>query len=366
MQRLNLRNWQNSQLSSLIRPSLIRPSLIRLSLSFPFLLISTLLTVTLSIPYSIESYAGDSEHQTSSRPTSIRPRRPTPSQILLWGLDQTVQGFDFYGPRDLPRSIDDQASGATSASIVTFASTPPGSFDLVQYMLNNTDPRTAQDIIAQLPRYNRVDMYGGWVNEDSPQNCFNTRMEVLIRDTTDAATIEYAPHNPCNVAKGTWVDPYTSSTFKLSSAIQIDHVVPLKNSYISGAYAWKKERRCHFANYLRNPFHLLAVSGHENMSKGDGAPDKYMPPDSGFKCKYLGIWLKIKAIWNLQFTASEVDAIKTEIKTNSCDEQNLLADDSLIQSQRAESNNINLKCVEAVAIGTDPPDGPGILPASTP
>lgn len=286
----------------------------------------------------------------------VHHKSVAPLQALLWGFQQAVPKSRIETDQLLPLSSEQVDGGPFSGvNPSSIAALGTAAYDLLQYVANNTDPRTAQEILAQLPHYNRVDMYGTWVNEDAPQNCYNTRMEVLIRDASDPSTLEYSPKNPCNVIKGTWNDPYSGTQFKLASAVQIDHVVPLKNSYLSGAHAWKKERRCHYANYLRNPFHLLAVSGHENMSKGDNAPDEYMPPDSKFKCEYIATWLKIKAIWNLELTGSEAQAIRTEINANHCDRVMFMVEDSFMQTQRAQTMNINAKCVEAVAATSGTP-----------
>lgn len=218
-------------------------------------------------------------------------------------------------------------------------------FDLVQYMRNNTDSRSPDEVLAVIPKYRRVEMFGTWVNEDAPDDCYNTRAEVLLRDLTSTSKPTFKPGNPCNVSKGQWLDPYSGDTFKIASAVQVDHVVPLKNAYRSGAHAWTQERRCHYANYLDDIQHLLAVSGHENMVKGDSGPEDYLPPDETYICAYLANWMRIKASWNLQFSADESMTIETELRDRGCASSNTRPKLSEIQKNRAGSTRMNAKCL---------------------
>lgn len=193
-----------------------------------------------------------------------------------------------------------------------------GLYDLIQYMRQNTSPRSREDLLSVLPKYDRVELYGGWINEDGPANCYNTRAEVLLRDSEPNERVHFAPRNKCMVAKAKWKDPYSGTQFKLANAVQVDHVVPLKAAYLSGAHAWNKNRRCRYANFLNDPTHLLTVSGHENMSKGDAGPERYLPPNTRFTCKYLHLWMKVKAVWGLEYPAEEAAAIHQALAANNC------------------------------------------------
>ncbi len=217
-------------------------------------------------------------------------------------------------------------------------------FDLVQYMRNNVDTRTPEEVLAAIPKYRRIEMFGTWVNETAPADCYNTRAEVLLRDAVPGSAIAFSPTNPCQVARGEWSDPYSGADFKLASAVQIDHVVPLKNAYRSGAYAWSNEQRCHFANFLGDPKHLMAVSGRENMSKGDSGPERYLPPNSAYLCSYLSNWVRIKAVWNLSFSQDEQHAVAVSLQNNNCSIQSTQITLPEIQRSRAMTMALNSKC----------------------
>lgn len=178
-------------------------------------------------------------------------------------------------------------------------------------------------------KYDRTMLFGEWIRPKKG-SCLNTRGIVLKRDSKSMVSV----NDRCVVTNGDWNDPYTNSNFNDAENIQIDHVVALKNAYMTGAHAWTKEKRCLYANYLGNRFHLLAVSGSENMSKSDKSPYEYMPPNKTFVCEYLRNWLEIKYIWKLRLTPREVDAIKTELKTNHCTASDVTVSGAEIKAQR--------------------------------
>lgn len=188
-------------------------------------------------------------------------------------------------------------------------------FNLLRWKLHPEAPKKPLD------RYNRRAHFGnGWINDRSDKQCYNTRAKVLIRDST--APVSFKDHNTCIVATGEWSEPYTGETITEAGGIdgiQIDHMVPLKNAYTSGAWEWNFQTRCLYANFMGNNFHLISSSARENMRKGDRAPDQYMPPLKSYRCQYLENWLKIKLIWKLNLTSSEVQAVRDEVRTNNCD-----------------------------------------------
>jgi Protein of unknown function (DUF1524) len=163
--------------------------------------------------------------------------------------------------------------------------------------------------------YDRKKHFGGWIHFANDTSCLDTRGLVLERDSK--AQVDFTG---CRITAGQWQDPYTDQDFKLSKDIQIDHVVPLKHAYMTGAFEWTNKKRCQYANYLGNHFHLLSVSGFENMRKGDRGPLEYLPPNQKFTCEYLKDWLEIKYIWNLRVTPKEADQILQIVKKENCDQ----------------------------------------------
>ncbi|MFS4457708.1 HNH endonuclease family protein [Bdellovibrio sp. HCB2-146] len=188
-------------------------------------------------------------------------------------------------------------------------------------------------------RYNRAKHFGTWIRGHEG-TCLNTRGLVLERDSD--GPVSYTS-NGCSVATGNWHDPYAGDTFKQASDIQIDHFVPLKNAFISGAAEWNAKKRCLYANYLGNNFHLLAVLGTENNRKSDKTPEGYMPPNPQYRCQYLVQWLKIKMIWHLNLSVSEKESIVKLVKENNCNLRQFSYPSAELEQQRdfiADNQNL--------------------------
>lgn len=172
-------------------------------------------------------------------------------------------------------------------------------------------PVLEDTITVEYVAYDRS-LYPHWIDADG--DCQNTRAEVLIRDDDDGA-VEFAETNPCRVVRGSWLDPYTGITFNDASELDVDHVVPLKNAHESGAWAWTRERRREYANYLVDENHLLAVKAGENRSKGANGPETYKPPLISYHCEYARIWIKIKTDWELEVGEDEGVALEEMLAT---------------------------------------------------
>lgn len=164
--------------------------------------------------------------------------------------------------------------------------------------------------------YNRVQQFGNWGDEDDDGR--DTRQEVLALESLVPVTWS---DNGKKVTAGLWYDPFTGKTFTAPliptasggkyAIVQIDHIVPLKEAYESGAKNWTQEKRESYANNLSNPGHLLAVHGPTNGSKGHKDPADWLPPNEDFHCAYVQMWSRIKKEWELAMDEAEFDAIAT-------------------------------------------------------
>ncbi len=199
------------------------------------------------------------------------------------------------------------------------------SYNLLQFVHMHGDFGTTPE------RYNRLRDFGTWIKDTTKQTCLNTRGVVLARDSRVPVS---TTTSGCAVKGGEWQEPYTGRIEYDSSKLQIDHVVPLKNAYVSGAYQWDNNKRCLYANFLGNDFHLLAVDGSENMKKSDNGPEGYMPADISYTCDYLQHWMRIKMIWKLALNPDEVVAVEKLIQANKCDLNKFLYSYSELQAQR--------------------------------
>ncbi|WP_426990823.1 GmrSD restriction endonuclease domain-containing protein [Pseudarthrobacter sp. Y6] len=158
--------------------------------------------------------------------------------------------------------------------------------------------------------YERKEFLNGW---PSIKGC-DLRNRTLARDLTDT---QFKPGtNNCVVISGILNDPYTGQSIPFtrgqdtSSAIQIDHVVSIGDSWQKGAQQWDDDRKEAFA---ADPENLLAVDGPANMQKQDSDFATWQPPNKSFRCQYAAIQAHIKAKWQLWVTQAEHDAMKSTL-----------------------------------------------------
>ncbi len=97
--------------------------------------------------------------------------------------------------------------------------------------------------------------FGNWIDADG--DCQNTRHEVLIEESRIPVTFKTS--RQCVVISGEWHAPYTGRVFTDPSLLNVDHVVPLKEAFLSGDNTWRRQKKVLFANDLKNKDHLIAV-----------------------------------------------------------------------------------------------------------
>ncbi|KAF3934657.1 hypothetical protein ABW20_dc0103528 [Dactylellina cionopaga] len=137
----------------------------------------------------------------------------------------------------------------------------------------------------------------------------NAREWVLKRDGTGVVQ-----DSSCAATSGTWRCPYSGGTYFAASDIDIDHMIPLKNAWISGASSWTTTKRGQFANDLTNP-QLWATKDSVNQAKSDQSPDSWKPPLTSFYCTYARSWVQVKYAWALSITSAEKSALTSMLNT---------------------------------------------------
>ena len=134
-----------------------------------------------------------------------------------------------------------------------------------------------------------------------------TRARVLIRDSTVPAQVAYPG---CKVLAGRWVDSYTGTAYEDLTKVSIDHVVPLKQAWVSGAASWPAARLVAFGNDVERAEALKVIGGSGNASKGDKDPARWMPPLRSAWPAYARAWLTVKVAHGLTADQAEVDALR--------------------------------------------------------
>lgn len=232
----------------------------------------------------------------------------------------------------------------TRSDLPSYDALTSGAVSLIDYVRAHiSEDRSAN---PNVPRYNRLEHFGTWMKLGKTKDCRNTRAEVLLRDAEPGAPIEYRDESECSVLKGAWFDLYTNREYRTADAVQIDHVVPLKNAYYAGGFRWEPARRCHYANFIQNNFHLRTVSAHENSAKGARGPEQYIPPNREFTCEYIAWWMRIKAIWELDLTDSEARAIVTLAEQNRCRSSETQISLRELKAQRQAAAQAIEKCAD--------------------
>jgi len=150
-----------------------------------------------------------------------------------------------------------------------------------------------------------------WTDDDH-DGC-DTRKEVLIAESKVKPTLGTS----CRVISGKWQSWYDGKTWTNPSDVDIDHVVPLKEAWDSGARSWTKSNRTRFANDLGFSWTLDAVTDNVNSSKGDRDPADWLPPLSSTHCSYAVHWVAVKYRWRLTVDSREQKKLLS-ILTGSC------------------------------------------------
>jgi hypothetical protein len=145
-----------------------------------------------------------------------------------------------------------------------------------------------------------------WIDEDG--DCQNARAEVLIVESRQPVS----PAGGCTVTSGDRFDPYS---WTLASDRDVDHVVALQNSHLSGGYAWGAAKKQAYANDMSEPDQLIAVEGQSPPEQGRVRSGHLAAPRFAYWCTYAIDWSETKKRRELTVTPSEYDALAEMLAT---------------------------------------------------
>lgn len=197
------------------------------------------------------------------------------------------------------------ASAFTSASAVP-ASAAPG----IQFMQASSGMLAKLRVAPEVQgnTYERT-YFGGWSDTDGDR-C-NTRKEVLLAEATTPVTVT----GSCTLQGGSWQSPYDNAQTSISGTYDIDHMVPLKEAWVSGAYGWSSRTLRNFANDLGYAHSLIAVTASSNRQKSDQDPATWLPSNSSFVCQYVGRWIAVKYRWSLAIDTAEKSVLSSAVSS---------------------------------------------------
>ena len=168
-----------------------------------------------------------------------------------------------------------------------------------------------------------------WDDEDG--DCISDRHEVLMAQHLDGdgAYPLVMSANGCFVETGRWLDPYDDIYYYSASNVQIDHVVALYESWVSGLGNLSASLQRRYANtgsltegVLPETSHnFLAVGASSNGEKGSSDPTEWMPRNEAYHCTYLKKWVLTTSQYELLFDPAEFDFIQA--RESDCDDEPL-------------------------------------------
>ena len=167
--------------------------------------------------------------------------------------------------------------------------------------------------------YSRNQFGHGWRDNDGDGQ--DERQETLIRyhDSKRGGPLVMESDGD-RVEQGLWFCRFTGEWFTDPSDMDIDHFVPLKAAWMSGAARWDRDRRMQYSNGYgikskKRRSWLIPVSASANRSKGARGPDEWLPSREAYRVNYAATWIRTKAYWKLTVTAAEADTLKTVLTT---------------------------------------------------
>ena len=194
------------------------------------------------------------------------------------------------------------------------AGEPAAMLDAPAGTLSVADARAEIDYIqvldraATAPKYDRAQFGAAWTDVDG--NRCDTRDDILARDAQRSGGT-YQTSDGCTVIGIEMTEPYADKHVALKSKLDIDHVVPLKVAWVSGAYAWAPRVRLNLANDPRN---LLAVDDDTNQhAKGDKTPDRWQPDGAG-RCEYARMYVTVLKAYELPALAATRSALAETLR----------------------------------------------------
>ena len=193
----------------------------------------------------------------------------------------------------------------TAISLLVTVSTPANSVPAIS---TPTQMLSKLSVKAEATSPYSRSSFKHWIDADG-DSC-NTRYEVLISESTKKVKIG----SKCKLTGGTWSSKYDNVKTTDPSKFDVDHFVPLKEAWQSGANRWNSTTRTAFANDLSFAGSLIAVSASSNRSKSDKDPNNWMPTNKKYHCVYVANWIAVKYRWSLTVDKNEKSFLSSQLK----------------------------------------------------
>ncbi|MEW2184974.1 HNH endonuclease family protein [Streptomyces cellulosae] len=195
-----------------------------------------------------------------------------------------------------------RALAAVSLAVVPLTASSPAH---AAETLPLTEAVTRLPVVAESREGYSRDAFRHWNAGEDPDDGCNTRAEVLLSEAVEPPTV--GPR--CRLSGGRWWSYYDQTWVTSAGGLDIDHMVPLAESWDSGASEWTAQRREAYANDQAAAVSLVAVTARSNRAKADRDPAEWLPPAEAVHCRYVAEWVATKLRWGLSVDGTEAEAL---------------------------------------------------------
>ena len=148
---------------------------------------------------------------------------------------------------------------------------------------------------------------GSWSHWKKSNVKVDIRQELLIRNGKNV--VVELKGNILRAKSGEWVGSYSNEILTMPKNIHIDHVVSLKEAYLSRTMDWSRTRKKEFANDKGN---LMITFSKENIKKSAKNISYYIPVHG--TCEFIKRYKNIKNKYFLSYTEVERIVLERELK----------------------------------------------------
>ncbi|MFD8993759.1 HNH endonuclease family protein [Streptomyces abikoensis] len=242
----------------------------------------------------------------SDPPRTEPPKPPPPKTPPAGGGDTRAAGKSGAKPAAKTRAAARTAARTAAEGAAVPVKWPKNipDADEAAHLLDNLDVRPYED-----KGYART-KFGGqacWALH-GVHRC-TTRDVALKQQSLVPVVLDGA----CRVTGGQWHSEYDNRNMADPLHVDVDHIVPLRNAWGSGASNWSPEKRLEFANDITASPELVVVSTWSNRRKGDKGPEKWLPPGAA-ECPYVQAWIGVKDYYGLSVTKSEKEKLRQVVE----------------------------------------------------